>query len=191
VAQPKQPEAPSTTVVPAEQRPAAPPPANQPPPSQPGGGVASTERAKEGPADQAPGQAGRAGGQGPSAKPGTGGKGELSDLESPATSIVNVPSKQWRNGRLVAAVGVQLKPRQPQFTTLQLVSMLPSCQPPVVSLTFDREGRCVDVFFNRTSGDPEIDGVIRNSLFFWRATGKKIDALQGDEKVRVTLQLLL
>lgn len=191
VAQPKQPEAPSTTVVPAEQRPAAPPPANQPPPSQPGGGVASTERAKEGPADQAPGQAGRAGGQGPSAKPGTGGKGELSDLESPATSIVNVPSRQWRNGRLVAAVGVQLKPRQPQFTTLQLVSMLPSCQPPVVSLTFDREGRCVDVFFNRTSGDPEIDGVIRNSLFFWRATGKKIDALQGDEKVRVTLQLLL
>jgi hypothetical protein len=189
--QPRPAQSPSTEIAPPEQRPAAPPPANQPPPVQPGGGIASSEKAKDGPADQAPGEAGRAGGQGPSAKAGTGGKGELSDLESPATSTIAVPGKQWRNGRLIAAVGVQLKPRQPQFTTLQMVSMLPQCQPPVVSLTFDREGKCVDVFFNRTSGDPEIDGVIRNSLFFWRATGRKIDELKGDEKVRVTLTLLL
>lgn len=191
VEQPKPAQPPSTEIAPSEQRPAAPPPANQPPPSQPGGGIASTDKAKDGPADQAPGEAGRAGGQGPSPKAGTGGKGELSDLESPATSMIAVPGRQWRNGRLIAAVGVQLKPRQPQFTTLQMVSMLPQCQPPVVSLTFDREGKCVDVFFNRSSGDPEIDGVIRNSLFFWRATGRKIDELTGDEKVRVTLTLLL
>jgi len=91
----------------------------------------------------------------------------------------------------VAAQGVQLKPRQPQFTTLQIVSLLPGCRPPVVSLTFDRTGKCIDVFFNLSSGDSEIDGVIRNSLFFWRAAGKKIEQLKDGEKVRVTLQLLL
>ena len=41
------------------------------------------------------------------------------------------------------------------------------------------------------TGDPEIDGVIKNSLFFWRAAGKKIDSLKEGEKVRVTLRLLL
>ena len=156
-----------------------------------GSGIASTDKPREGPSDRARGDAGKAGGTGPSPTPGTGGKGQLSDLESPATSITNVDPRLWKNGRLVAAQGIQLKPRQPQFTTLQMVSMLPNCMPPVVSLTFDGSGKCVDVFFNRGSGDAEIDDVIRNSLFFWRAAGKRIDALKEGEKVRVTLQLLL
>ena len=182
---------PVAPAVPAEPRPAPQPPANQPPAAQQGGGIASTERPQEGSRTDAPGDAGKAGGSGPSPKPGTGGKGQLSDLESPATSVTQVDAKLWKNGRLVAAQGIQLKPRQPQFTTLQLVSLLPGCRPPVVSLTFDRTGKCVDVFFNLSSGDSEIDGVIRNSLFFWRAAGKKVDSLKNDEKVRVTLQLLL
>lgn len=197
VEQPKQPDpkappaAPTAPAIPVEPKPTLPPPANQPPASQPGGGIASTERAKDGPKTDAPGEAGKAGGSGPSATPGTGGKGQLSDLESPATSVISVDPKLWKNGRLVAAQGIQLKPRQPQFTTLQLVSNLPSCRPPLVSLTFDKTGKCVDVFFNQSSGDAEIDGVIRNSLFFWRAAGRKIEQLKGDEKVRVTLHLLL
>lgn len=197
VEQPKQPDAkappvaPAEPAVPVEPKPTLPPPANQPPASQPGGGIASTERAKDGPKTDAPGEAGKAGGSGPSPTPGTGGKGQLSDLESPATSVISVDPKLWKNGRLVAAQGIQLKPRQPQFTTLQLVSNLPNCRPPLVSLTFDKTGKCVDVFFNQSSGDQEIDGVIRNSCFFWRAAGRKIEQLKGDEKVRVTLHLLL
>lgn len=190
----EQPKPAPPTVTPAvtpEPKPAPQPPANQPPATQQGGGIASTERPKDGSKTDAPGDAGKAGGSGPSPKPGTGGKGQLSDLESPATSVTQVDAKLWKNGRLVAAQGIQLKPRQPQFTTLQLVSLLPGCRPPVVSLTFDGTGKCVDVFFNLSSGDSEIDGVIRNSLFFWRAAGKKIDALKDGEKVRVTLQLLL
>jgi hypothetical protein len=197
VEQPKQPDpkappvAPAEPAVPVEPKPTLPPPANQPPASQPGGGIASTERAKDGPKTDAPGEAGKAGGSGPSPTPGTGGKGQLSDLESPATSVISVDPKLWKNGRLVAAQGIQLKPRQPQCTTLKLVSNLPNCRPPLVSLTFDKTGKCVDVFFNQSSGDQEIDGVIRNSCFFWRAAGRKIEQLKGDEKVRVTLHLLL
>lgn len=186
-----QPMVPTAPATPTEARPTLPPAENQPPKAQPGGGIASTEKPASSATDVAPGEAGKAGGSGPSPVPGTGGKGELSDLESPATSVTQVDPKLWRNGRLVAAQGIQLKPRQPQFTSLQMVSMLPGCRPPVVSLTFDRTGKCLEVFFNRSSGDSEIDGVIRNSLFFWRAAGKKIDQLQEGEKVRVTLQLIL
>ncbi|MFM7799119.1 MAG: hypothetical protein ACKPBA_09085 [Planctomycetota bacterium] len=188
---PVTPAPPAAPAAPAEPKPAPQAPANQPPAAQPGGGIASTERPKDGAKSDAPGEAGKAGGSGPSPTPGTGGKGQLSDLESPATSVTAVDAKLWKNGRLVAAQGVQLKPRQPQFTTLQIVSLLPGCRPPVVSLTFDRTGKCIDVFFNLSSGDSEIDGVIRNSLFFWRAAGKKIEQLKDGEKVRVTLQLLL
>ena len=180
-----------TPTVPVEPKPAPPPPVNQPPKAPEGGGIASTERPKTDAKEKAPGDSGKAGGKGPSTVPGTGGKGELKDLESPATSLTEVDPKLWKNGRLVAAQGITLKPREPRFTTLQTVSQLPSCRPPVVSLTFDRTGSCVDVFFNLPTGDPEIDGVIKNSLFFWRAAGKKIDSLKEGEKVRVTLRLLL
>jgi hypothetical protein len=112
------------------------------------------------------------------------------DRESSATSTTSVDPKLWKNGRLVTAQGVELKPRKPQFTMLQQVSSLPNCRPPVVSLTFDGTGKCVDVFFNRSSGDSEIDGVLKNSLYVWRAAGKKIDDLKGSERVRITLQLL-
>ena len=180
-----------TPTVPAEPKPAPPPPVNQPPKAPEGGGIASTERPKTDAKEKAPGESGKAGGKGPSTVPGTGGKGELKDLESPATSLTEVDPKLWKNGRLVAAQGITLKPREPRFTTLQTVSQLPNCRPPVVSLTFDRTGSCIDVFFNLPTGDPEIDGVIKNSLFFWRAAGKKIDSLKEGEKVRVTLRLLL
>ena len=180
--------APTTPAAPVLPKPET--PAIQPPAAQPGGGIASTEKPRDGSKTDAPGESGKAGGSGPSPTPGTGGEGDLKDLESPATSTTQVDPKLWKNGRLVAAQGVQLKPRKPQFTMLQQVSSLPNCRPPVVSLTFDSTGKCVDVFFNRSSGDSEIDGVLKNSLYFWRAAGKKIDDLKGTEKVRITLQLL-
>jgi hypothetical protein len=198
---PKPPEAPPVPDAPppAEAKPPAPtdgkeptpPPANQPPASQPGGGITSGEKPVDGPKDKAAGESGKAGGSGPSPTPGSGGKGELSDMESAATSLVQVDPKLWKNGRLITGQGVQIKPkRKPEFTMLQIVSRLPNCGPPVVSMTFNAKGRCVDVFFNRSSGDPEIDDVLRNAMLFWTAEGKKVDALKGDEKVRLTLQIL-
>ncbi len=196
---PKPAEVPPAPEPPAEAKPTAPtdrqeptpPPANQPPASQPGGGIASGEKPVDGPKDKAAGEAGKAGGSGPSPTPGSGGKGELSDMESAATSLVQVDPRLWKNGRLITGQGVQVKPkRKPEFTMLQIVSRLPACGPPVVSMTFNARGRCIDVFFNRSSGDPEIDDVLRNAMLFWTAEGKKVEALKGDEKVRVTLQIL-
>ena len=187
---PKPPPTPEEKPVP-ERGPTLPPPPNQPPAANEGGGVASTERPADGARTDAPGERGKAGGSGASPVPGTGGTGALSDLESAPTSVTKVDPRLWKNGRLVAARGIQLKPRTPQFTTLQMVSQLPSCRPPVVTLFFDRTGKCTKTIFNRSSGDPDIDSVIQNSLYFWRASGKQIDAIEPGKTVNVTLELLL
>jgi hypothetical protein len=186
------PKPPEPTPAPLPERgPTLPAPPNQPPPTNEGGGVASTERPQQGPANQAPGEMGKAGGSGASPVPGTGGEGALSDLESAPTSTVKVDPRLWKNGRLIAARGIQLKPRQPQFTNLQQVSQLPSCRAPVVQLFFDRTGKCVKAIIRRSSGDRDIDFTIETSLYFWRATGKQIDALEGKNTVNVSLELLL
>jgi hypothetical protein len=60
-----------------------------------------------------------------------------------------------------------------------------------VTLFFDRTGKCTNAIFNRSSGDPDIDSAIRNALYFWRASGKQIDAVEPGKTVNVTLELLL
>ena len=186
------PPPPPATPTPAPERgPTVPPAPEVPPTAKDGGGVTSTERPANGPRDQAPGERGKAGGSGPSPVPGTGGQGALSDLESAPTSTVRVDPKLWKNGRLVSARGIQLKPRSPQFTMLQQVSQLPNCRSPVVTLFFDRTGKCVRAIINRSSGDRDIDFAIEAALYFWKAAGKQIDALQGEQTVHVTLELLL
>ena len=52
-------------------------------------------------------------------------------------------------------------------------------------------GKCVRAIINRSSGDRDIDFAIEAALYFWKAAGKQIDALQGDQTVHVTLELLL
>ncbi len=113
------------------------------------------------------------------------------DAESTSADVTDADRKSLKDGQTVLAQGITLQPREPMFTTLQSVSMLPSCRPPVVSLTFDCSGSCIDVVFNSTTGEREIDQVILNSLFFWRASGPKIESLKAGEKARVTLRLLL
>lgn len=183
----------------------APPPqpanAQQPPVTTAGGGVASTEKPRAGgAADQAPGEAGKAGGQGASPVPGAGGKGALSDLESPATGLVKCDPKDWKNGRLIAARGIQLKPRKANFTLLQQVNELGGAMDPVVAITFDHTGNVPAGTPDspaklprilRSSGNPSLDERIIDALCGWRASGKQIDDLKPGETVTVTLQLIL
>jgi hypothetical protein len=49
----------------------------------------------------------------------------------------------------------------------------------------------VKAIIRRSSGDRDIDFTIETSLYFWRATGKQIDALEGKNTVNVSLELLL
>ncbi|MBL9141503.1 MAG: hypothetical protein JNK53_06515 [Phycisphaerae bacterium] len=143
----------------------------------------------DGPASAAPGDAGKGSGTGASPVPGSGGEGALSDLESPATSLIESQPKDWKNGRLVAARGISLKTRRPEFTMLAQITASP--RSPIVSIWFNRDGICTNAKIEMSSGYPEIDGPILDSLFRWRATGKQIDELKPGETVRVQLRLLL
>lgn len=178
--------APETPTVP----PAVPPtPTPDTPPSPETGGVASPFKPVDGTPGAAPGTAGQGGAPGPSPVPGTGGEGAVSDLESPATSLIEAPANTWRNGRLVPARGITLKTRRPQFTLLAQISTAP--RSPVVTIWFNHEGVCTNARIDQSSGFSEIDGPILDSLFRWRATGKQINDLKAGETVRVQLRLLL
>lgn len=121
--------------------------------------------------------------------PGSGGEGALSDLESPATSLIDAEAKDWRNGRLVAARGISLKTRRPELTMLAQITARP--RSPIVTIWFNSAGVCTSARIDMSSGYPEIDGPILDSLYRWRATGKQIDELKPGETVRIQLRLLL
>lgn len=154
-----------------------------------GGGVASPLKPVDGPKDAAPGSSGQGGGTGSSPTPGTGGEGDVSDLESPAASKIETLPKDWQNGKLVPARGIQLKTRRPMFDMLTQITT--RGKPPIVSIWFNREGVAVKAAIDVSSGSQDIDGPILDSLYRWRATGKQIDALKGTENVKVQLRLLL
>lgn len=151
--------------------------------------MASTAKPEQGAPSAAPGAQGQGGQPGSAPVPGNGGDGALSDLESPATSLIDAPARDWRNGRLIAGRGIQLKTRRPVFTTLAQVTTQP--RSPVVTIWFDNTGTATRARIDLSSGYPEIDEPILDSLYRWRATGKQIDSLKTGETVKIQLRLLL
>ncbi len=116
--------------------------------------------------------------------------GALADKESDPTSTVDVPLDRIRLGRPLAAHGLQILPRKPSFTTLQLLTAAP--RNPRCEIRFRRDG--VPTLGTRIlegSGDPRIDEAILNSLYRWRASGDRLDDLRGDETISIRLRILL
>lgn len=115
--------------------------------------------------------------------------GEQSDLESQATSTVDVPIDKLRLGHPFAAQGLRLKPRRPVFTPLVLLTAAPAN--PRVELRFRRDGVVAHVRFLQRTGDPRIDEALESSLYRWRAAGKKLAALSGNETIAIEIRILL
>ena len=115
--------------------------------------------------------------------------GVQSDQESDATSTVEVTMEQLTLGRPLAAHGLQIKPRKPVFTTLTLLTAVPAN--PTAELRFRRDGKPARVRLLESSGDPRIDEAVLNSLYRWRAAGKKLRELKGDETIPVKIRIIL
>ena len=115
--------------------------------------------------------------------------GEVSDRESDATSIIDVPAAMWRNGRPLAAKGVVLKPVRPRFTALDYVDGI--ARNPIGELVLGRDGIPQVARLIRSTGNPRIDEAIRNALFKWRATGEALDKLQPGQTVTIRLRLVM
>jgi hypothetical protein len=118
-----------------------------------------------------------------------GAPGDQADQESDATSTVEVPLDNIKLGKPLAAKGLRLKPRKPEFTTLTQLTAAPGN--PLVELQFRRDGKPQRVRIIEGSGDARIDEAILNSLYRWRAAGKELKALKRGELLPIQIRIVL
>ncbi|MHC4415389.1 MAG: energy transducer TonB [Planctomycetota bacterium] len=116
-------------------------------------------------------------------------EGEPADRESDATSTLEVPFDQIKLGKPIAAPGLVVKPRRPSFTTLVRFTAVPAN--PQVEIRFRRDGRPGQARILKSSGDSRVDEAILNSLYRWRASGKRLEALTETETVKVRIRIML
>ena len=115
--------------------------------------------------------------------------GQQSDQESDATSTLDVTMEQLTLGRPLASHGLQIKPRKPVFTTLTMLTAVPAN--PMAELRFRRDGKPARVRLLEGSGDPRIDEAVLNSLYRWRAAGKKLRELEAGQTIPVRIRIML
>lgn len=147
-------------------------PAPQTPPTPPTSGAAA-----QGP--PAPG----------TAQPGPSEAGERSERESDPTSVVNVPPESWKLGRPLAAHGLEIITRRPQFTELMRATASP--RNPICEIRFDRTGTAVKASLLLSSGERGIDDAIVNALYGWKAKGERLQKLKGKDTAAVRIRMIL
>ncbi|MBC8421553.1 hypothetical protein H8D99_00290 [bacterium] len=113
--------------------------------------------------------------------------GNPSDRDSEATSVFNITSDQWKKGKPLASQGIVLRPRIPIFTANQLVTNAPSDL--VAELHIGALGKPNRVVIVYSTGSGSIDRTLEASLYRWRASGDKIDELEGEETVNITIHI--
>lgn len=115
--------------------------------------------------------------------------GDVAQKESDATSTIEVPLEHLRLGKPLAAQGLEIRTRKPRFTSLVMLTSAPA--DPRVEIRFRRDGKPAKARFLESSGDQRIDEAILNSLYRWRAKGKKLLELERDETVPVRIRITL
>jgi len=116
-------------------------------------------------------------------------EGDPSDMESDATSTIDVPFDKIKLGKPLASHGLELKPRRPDFTLLELMSAQP--RNPLIEINFPSTGIPKSAQLIESTGNKNIDDAILNSLYGWRAKGKRLAELGENETVKVRIRILL
>jgi len=118
------------------------------------------------------------GGEGTAQGPGTGNSdanGLADDRESDASSIEAFPIKQL--GKPLAARGLKIITTKPRLS--YHTQIMGWGQDPIVRIAFASDGRVREAMFLQESGNPDIDGPVKDALYMWRAEGKALASL-GD-----------
>ncbi len=116
-------------------------------------------------------------------------QGALSTRESDASSTIDVPLADWRNGKPLARKGIMLQTFRPKLNTLDRIDGVRFN--PIVELVVGSDGIPRHVVIARSSGNPGINEAIRSSLFKWRASGKRISELKPGQTLTIRLKLLM
>lgn len=117
-------------------------------------------------------------------------EGDPADRESPATSIIEVEREDFKQGKPIAGKGLELFPKRLRFDIWTRLTRRPAYNPQCI-IEFDRTGKVPRARIVTSSGDDEIDSVLLSSLYGWRARGKEINALTGDDTVPISIRILL
>jgi len=116
-------------------------------------------------------------------------RGELSDRESDATSIIEVPMNAWHLGRPLAAQGIVLRPVRPRFTVLNRLDGI--ARNPIGELVLGRDGVPISARIVRSTGNGGVDQAIRSALFKWRASGEQLEKLKPGQTLTIRLRLIM
>lgn len=116
-------------------------------------------------------------------------EGDPSDMESDATSIIDVPFDKIRLGKPVAGYGLELKPVKPDFTLLELMSARP--ENPLIEISFPGSGIPRNAKLIEKTGNKNIDDAILSSLYRWRAKGKRLADLGENKTIKIQIRILL
>jgi hypothetical protein len=95
----------------------------------------------------------------------------------------------WRNGKPLAAKGIELRPVRPRFTTLNLLDGI--ARNPIGELVIGRDGVPQVARIVRSTGNPGVDEAIRSALFKWRASGDQLEKLKPGQTVTIRLRLVM
>ncbi len=109
------------------------------------------------------------------------------DRDADPTSTIEVPPENWKTGKPVAGEGIQLRPRRPSFTAHQAVTSAPGSM--LATLVIDRTGRPIIVDITEGTGSGSIDRTLKSSLYSWRASGERIDAMGEGEMIRIPIEI--
>jgi|TARA_B100000959_G_C14989579_1_gene627166 hypothetical protein len=115
-------------------------------------------------------------------------EGNPSDRDSSATSIIEFSPNDWKLGQPLAAPGIVLRPKRPPSKPY-----LPELNSPstlVAGLHISNTGKPQDVIILVSSGSRVIDRKWNSCLYRWRASGDQIDALEDEETLMITIQIL-
>ncbi|MEX0776656.1 MAG: hypothetical protein WD042_13215 [Phycisphaeraceae bacterium] len=148
------------------------PPSPQPSPPQPA--------ARQGDDRQADTHA--AGSSNPQPKPTS---SPRSDRESPPVSLTPDGPIKVVPGRVITGQGIEIKPAVPRISVIAQSTIIP--QNPSVKLTFDRQGQVIAARFVKGTGYENWDGPILASLYKWKASGKRLEEIDGEFDMDVEL----
>ncbi len=109
------------------------------------------------------------------------------DRDADPTSTIEVPPENWKTGKPVAGEGIQLRPKRPSFTAHQAVTSAPGSM--FATLFIDHTGRPIRVEIVEGTGSGSIDRTLKSSLYSWRASGERIDAMSEGETIRIPIEI--
>jgi hypothetical protein len=110
-----------------------------------------------------------------------------SDAEADAVSLT-IDSRKIRPGQVITGEGIVIRTARPHISAVARASIMPM-RYPVAVVRFDRTGKVTKAVLTTNTGQDSWDAPIVASLYEWRASGRKLEELDGPFEIEIELLL--